>query len=613
MNRTDTLLVMVCLAVLLNTTAVEAGRVWLVKEGQPAADVYAGSPEWGTAEKLVRRIETWTGVKLILFGPTAQPPGRKTMARVLIGTAESSDEMKRLVGDDPAYRTLNEQGYLLRATKAPNLVIVAGRSHAGTFPGVGELLNYRLEVDAKNVWVEPFEAAEQPALPYRWFWLSTSFTHWDASYGSPHMTDEAQRVFGTHPDGQPIGPGGYPGQMMGPDAYRRTYETMIDWMCEHKINGAMIFGLLQNYNGGVEAARSLAQYGRRRGVDIIAGVGTMGYWGAYYGGTNEFNLDTLPKLRPDLYITHEDGRQYLCPSRPEVQAYWESAAEWIARAVPELSGLYLENGDLAVCPCQQCKSARAKPGNDTGCYWDMMASSQPFIQTCTGIHPDWKIVYAVYTSFLPDGLRTGTAHAQPRFPEQLPAEAICQWTVTGLDENSWPDGAGAATAQSVGLFHSPSVWGQPAQADRWWAGPGSSHDDASHPVRFYCQRMASSGLEGLVVKGMKSKHSPGPLLTYLALGEFSFHPERTIKEWETTRLNRLFGGSELATHYLRIARATTTDTQELQQLIGEAQQVAGDAQLSPRARPYWKDLEQEMRYRLRLRQALDANQAKGVE
>lgn len=116
---------------------------------------------------------------------------------------------------------------------------------------------------------------------------------------------------------------------------------------------------------------------------------------------------------------------------------------------------------------------------------------------------------------------------------------------------------------------------------------------------------------GLVVKGVKSAHSPGPLLTYLALGEFSFHPERTMAQWEETRLSRLLGGRELAAQYLRFARSTTTDTSELQRLINETQQVASGAQLSPRARPYWQYLTKEMQYRLRLRQTLDAKQAKG--
>ena len=44
------------------------------------------------------------------------------------------------------------------------------------------------------------------------------------------------------------------------------------------------------------------------------------------------------------------------------------------------------------------------------------------------------------------------------------------------------------------------------------------------------------------------------MLSYIALGEFSFHPERTMEQWETERLSRLFGGVERAANYLRLAR-----------------------------------------------------------
>ena len=600
----------ICLsATIASTSSAGTDRIWLVKQGKAAADVYVGSTEWIAAEKLVNRIESWTGVKLTLFGTTTPPPGREDMSRLLIGTADTSPEINRLIGKDEAYIGLNDQGYLLRATTDPGLIVIAGKSRVGTTYGLGELINYRLEVERQNVWCEPFEAAEQPALPYRWLWVSTSYAHWDARYGGPHMTDDSPRTYGPHPDGDPIGPSGYPGQFMGPDAYRHTYEAMIDWMSEHKLNGAMIFGFLQSYNKGVVAARAVAHHGRMNGVDIIAGVGTMGYWGAYYGGVNEFNLDTLLKLRPELYVTQENGAQYLCPSKPEVQTYWRAAARWIAKAVPELAGLYLENSDLVSCPCEQCKAARAREDNDTGCYWDMMASTLPFIEEASKIQPDWKFVYATYTSFLPGGLKAGTSRVPPRFPKQLPPSAICQWTVTGLDENTWPEGAKAPTDQSVGLVHSPSVWGAPDGKDRWWAGPGSSHDDASGLVRFYCNRMAASGFQGLVVKGVESYHSPGPLLTYLALGEFSFHPDRTRAEWETKRLSRLLGGVERTTLYLRLARDNSRSLAERHQMLMHAQAVVDDPTLSPRALPYWQDLEKELRYRARLLETITAKES----
>ncbi len=567
-----------------------APRVWLVKDGKPAADVYAGAAEWETAERLAARVEQWTGARLALFGASEPPEGRRHMARVLIGTPKSLPEIAHLSDKGPAGRELGEEGYLLAARADPATLLVTGATPVAVLYGVGELLNYRLEVEKGNVWCEPFEAAERPALRYRWFWLSTSYAHWDATYGGPHITDEVK-----------IEPARYPGQFLGKAAYVNTYEAMIDWMSEHRLNGALIFGYL---NQGVGPGREVARYGRAHGVDVLAGVGTMGYWGAYYGGENEYNLDALMKIRPELFKQDSKGRLIACPSRPGMRDYWKRSGRWLAEALPELGGLYLENGDFARCPCAECKANRARAENDTGCYWDLMASEVPVIEGASAVRPDWKFAYAAYTSFTPAGLRRGTERSPPHFPGQFPAAAICQWTVTGMDDKDWPPGLKAPAAHSVGLFHSPSVWGKPDGAGRWWAGPGSSHDDASCLVRLYCNRMAGAGFEGLVVKGMKNNHSPGPLLTYLALEEFSWHPERTPAQWERERLGRLFGGADRAALYLHLARDGARGAAARQRLVREAEQVAADQTLSPRARPYWQDLVEELRYRGRLEATL---------
>ena len=537
--------------VLADVASGDPTRVWLVKDGKPVADVLAGTTEWGTAERLVRRIEKWTGAKLLLRGATHPASFRSDMGRLILGTAESHPEVAHRVGRSGAYQNLNDQGYLIKVMTDPPVMIVAGKTPPAVVYGVGELMHYRLEVEKGNVWCEPLELTEQPVLPYRWFWISNSYAHWDSQYGGPHITDEVHRLFGKHPDGTELTPTRYPAQSMGRDAFINTYKAMSDWMSEHKLNGAMIFGYL---NYGVDAGRLVGHYGRIRGVDIIAGVGTMGYWGAYYGGYNDFNLDTLQKLRPEIQREMKSGAKTTCPSLPGNQQYWKEGGNWLAKALPEIGGLYLENGDLASCHCEQCRATRARESNDTGCYWDMMASSVPVIEGAAVTQPQWKYVYATYTSFLPGGWKTGTSRTPPRFPTQFPPSAICMWTVSGLNQDTWPEGATAPAPHNVALCHSPSIWGTPDGADRWWAGPGSSHDDVSRRARAYCNRIASGNFEGLILKGMKNHHSPGPMLSYIALGEFSFHPERTMEQWETERLSRLFGGVERAANYLRLAR-----------------------------------------------------------
>ena len=61
-------------------------------------------------------------------------------------------------------------------------------------------------------------------------------------------------------------------------------------------------------------AREVARYGSERGVSIITGVGSMGYWGAYYGGYNEYHLDTLMKIHPEWTRKNERGAVMVCHS-----------------------------------------------------------------------------------------------------------------------------------------------------------------------------------------------------------------------------------------------------------------------------------------------------------
>jgi hypothetical protein len=589
---------------LLLAAPLSAERIWLVRDGVPVADIHAVASAWPQAEWLVRRVEQWTGAKLMVLDAAGPPNKSRTLTRLYIGPPEACPDMRKSLPTGTQRAALGDEGYALIARDGPAVILAAGHTPASLHYALGELVNYRLEVTARDISCEPFEVLERPVLPYRWFWLSTSYAHWDAQYGSPHLTDETMRTFGPHPDGSDLCPSAYPGQSLGRDAYFNTYKAMVDWMSEHKLNGAMLFGYL---NSGIDVAREVARYGSERGVSIITGVGSMGYWGVYYGGYNEYHLDTLMKIHPEWTHKNERGAVMVCPSVPEMQAYWRQAGRWLATAMPELDGLYLENGDFMFCPCEQCAAQRKKEENDSAFFWDMMASEVPIIEGAAESKPKWKYVYATYTGFHADGLKHGTNRNPPRFPEQFPPYAICQWTVTGLNESNWPADLKAPAPHSVGLFHSPSVWGAPDGKDRWWAGPGSSHDDASRMVQFYCQRMAATGFEGLIVKGMKNHHSPGPLLSYLALSEFSWHPERTREEWERGRLGRLFGGPDRAAQYLRIVRDSSRDLAVRRELIAEALGVANDQQLSPRARPYWQDLARELEYRVRLLETLKAN------
>src|SRR5205814_4153734 len=117
----------------------------------------------------------------------------------------------------------------------PAVIAVAAESSPAAWYGAFELLNYRVEMSGHDVWCEPFEVSEAPALPYRWLWLSVSYAHWDPKYGSPHVTDETLRTYGPHPDGKGTAAAAYPGPNSGGDASRRPYCAMVDFKIGRRV------------------------------------------------------------------------------------------------------------------------------------------------------------------------------------------------------------------------------------------------------------------------------------------------------------------------------------------------------------------------------------------
>ena len=90
------LILATCLSTTMaDTSGGQGNRTWLVKDGEAAADVYAGASEWVAAEKLVDRIESWTGVKLTLFGTTTKPAARESMSRDYEGETVSLIDVAR--------------------------------------------------------------------------------------------------------------------------------------------------------------------------------------------------------------------------------------------------------------------------------------------------------------------------------------------------------------------------------------------------------------------------------------------------------------------------------------------------------------------------------------
>ncbi|MCK5801853.1 MAG: hypothetical protein KAI66_03425, partial [Lentisphaeria bacterium] len=97
--------------------------------------------------------------------------------------------------------------------------------------------------------------------------------------------------------------------------YSRTTGTFIEdytrlftWCGQHGIDGVVVWGLLRDCHGGVDAACRLCDLARESGVRLLAGTGLNAYGGIYYEGDSRHSLIQHLESHPDLYAVDAEGR-----------------------------------------------------------------------------------------------------------------------------------------------------------------------------------------------------------------------------------------------------------------------------------------------------------------
>jgi hypothetical protein len=249
----------------------------------------------------------------------------------------------------------------------------------------------------------------------------------------------------------------------------------------------------------------------------------------------------------------------------------------------------------------------------------MMITQLPIIEAALKINPDAWMTYATYTGFNPDEIwqltdKSLVRSRVPKFILQLPEQAICQWTYTGMVKGwgkepeaevrkRWPSGLRPATKHSIGLLHQGSQW---SPSDIWWTksprgqGNGERYVDISELIRYTCSRCAEEGLEGLAIQGEVSADSPANELNYLAMEEFAWHPRRTMEEFVRTRLSRIYGSEADAQRFLRMVRHSEQSVSALLKDVRLAEEASNNRQFNARQRGRWANLRAELARRLSL-------------
>jgi len=542
-------IVLPLLLLVSGTTAQAEERLWLTRNGEPGATLIGG----GQDEYAVERLQRWFAERANVALRTAPAdPARIPAAGtvILLGSAASNPmvaQLSQVLGLNLDPSDLTEQGYVARRLEheGRQWLILAGGGRDGVIHAVADLMNLHLNAADGDVWVGALNTRQVPCLKYRWFWNWDNRMEWGGG-GSVVLV--------------PASVEGGSVSTKSTAAFLTDCKRCIDYMADHKFNGLILWGLLRDSHGGLEAAQEVCRYAARRGVRILPGVGTSGYNGYYYEGKNRFNIDHWLAQHPHLRAVKEDGAPYaaLCPSKPANIRWLDDGAEWLFENL-EIGGVNLEMGDFLVCYCQGCRQARAAiESSEPDYYKDMALSHSATLEKMRRLAPHAWLSYATYT-----GYTKLMETAPPAFLSMIPDSSICQWTLTGMARN-WPADVCPTAKHNIRYLH--------------WTNRSTQTENDFYLQRIHdiCRKAAAAGLEGIDTYGELGADRLNVELAYLAWEAFLWQPEMTMDQFAQRYLGRLYGGAAAARELARLVptirtRNLRSDASNMAQAIRMAQ------------------------------------------
>ncbi|HWL54315.1 MAG TPA: hypothetical protein VNQ90_17880 [Chthoniobacteraceae bacterium] len=277
----------------------------------------------------------------------------------------------------------------------------------------------------------------------------------------------------------------------GTSAFLENYYALIDAVKSWTPSpGIVIWGFLRDSHGGVEAARRLADYAAERGVSLIPGVGTSGYGGIYYEGEHPFSARTMMERYPELVVANRKVDELgavergatLNPLDPRVIEWLTEGIDWLLETF-SIGGVNLELGDFFVAQDEHSIARRAEIDGVENEFFQMLALHYgELISGLIAKHPGREISYATYSDFPEEQLRRNAA-----FSHRIPAEAVCQWTLTRSQEST--DRRDLLPKRNRGFAHLFSIANRTDQCD------------LSERVARLCEIASRSGFEGVGIYG----------------------------------------------------------------------------------------------------------------
>lgn len=578
-----------------------SSRFTLTREGQPAAFIFApGENQWA-GERLVDRTRQWTGVRLPFRASGILPETELNL--IAVGTPQTNPVVRVVLGSEPRLALLGEEGYILKigTWKDRPVLVVGGATLPGVQNAVSELVSWKLRLDRRSAHVPgDLDEIDTPALKYRVLWNWTLGTHWPTRLAEVYEPD-------------PQNANESPGYAQGAVGFLEHHRRAIDFFSDHKLNGLILWHFLNDAHGGVDAGREIIRYGRRRNVRILPGIGTVVYNGFYSSGKSPYCMTQFLKDHPEVRrAIKADGELAAlpCSQDPVYQKWLAEGTRWFFGTFPDVGGANVEHGDFHACHCELCKAEKAKPGNDPNCFWDMKTTQSPIFEISRELRPDAWMIFATYSGFTEEALSRNLEEAAlpPKFLDQYPPNAVCQWTLTKMiTPETWPEGVGPPTGairEHIGYIHQGGLRsccpGHPVDKERWWAGPSAIGDEISEVIQFLCGRIEATGMAGLVMYGEIGAVVPAAELRYIAMEYFTWHPERTMDDFVRDRLSVCYGSEERARLFLKLLRNVTKDPVHIDRDRLKAGSLAADQTLDVRQKRRWRNLADELSRRQKL-------------
>ena len=389
--------------------------------------------------------------------------------------------------------------------------------------------------------------ASSPPIRTRLFWTWDHSTEWALNRGG------AQTIGANNPYSRTT------------DTFIEDYTRLLTWCGQHRIDGVVVWGLLRDCHGGVDAARRLCDVARESGVRLLAGTGLNAYGGTYYEGDSPHSLIQHLEQYPDLYAVDAEGRpmrdlakrtHIACPSRPENQEFAADSLRWLMESVA-LGGVQIETGDTGVCQCRLCRDRRRHPAGVLS--WEDMALMYPLAADAVrAVAPDAWIVCETYSHpqpFAGPAEAPGFADGKPPWADacmaQFPKDVFVQWVadkhMSPKNLCPWTDAAAVdgSERRHVMRAHFATYWyGQRGELALDW-------------IAEMVGRSVATGCNGVSLFGEVSSFHTGAELNYLALENFGSerNPDADVDVFLRDVAAPLLGGEGAARNFLRYAVA----------------------------------------------------------